>query len=85
MTPEDVRAFLLSRGAPVADVGIREPLFSSGRVDSFLLVDLLLFLETETGCSIDPGQLTLEQIDSLARLAVLGEGESCPPNASEMQ
>lgn len=72
MNPDVLRAFLVSRGAPVQDVGAQEPLFSSGRVDSFLLVDLLLYLEEGTGVVVDPATLTLADIDNLAALARLG-------------
>lgn len=44
-------------------------LFSSGIVDSFMLVALLTFIETTFDCEVEPVDVTLENFDSLDRMA----------------
>ena len=44
------------------------PLFSAGIVDSFAIISLMTYLETESGISIDPVDVTLENMDSIQRI-----------------
>jgi len=44
------------------------PLFSSGLIDSFALVTLLTFVETESGLMISPEDVNLENFDSIGRI-----------------
>lgn len=44
------------------------PLFSSGLIDSFALVTLLTFVETESGLMISPEDVNLENFDSIDRI-----------------
>lgn len=43
-------------------------LFSSGLVDSFAMVDLLVFLEKHTGTKMGPEDITLDNLDSVKRI-----------------
>lgn len=43
-------------------------LFSSGRIDSFAMVDLLVFLEKETGAKLGPEDIDVDNFDSIARI-----------------
>ena len=43
-------------------------LFSSGLIDSFALVTLLTFVETESGLMISPEDVNLENFDSIDRI-----------------
>ena len=43
----------------------RTALFSSGKVDSFAMVDLIVFLETEGGFKIDANDVKLENLDTI--------------------
>ena len=43
-------------------------LFSTGVVDSFTLVTLIMELEKETGVKVGAGDLTLENFDSIERI-----------------
>lgn len=43
-------------------------LFSTGTVDSFALVTLILQLEQQSGLRIGPGDVTLENFDSIDRM-----------------
>ena len=43
-------------------------LFSSGMIDSFAMVDLLVFLEQHTGTKMGPEDITLDNLDSVGRI-----------------
>ena len=43
-------------------------LFSSGILDSFNLVELISYIESESGISIRPTEVTLENLDSIQRI-----------------
>lgn len=43
-------------------------LFSSGLVDSFAMVDLMMFLEKSTGARLGPEDVDLDNLDSIARI-----------------
>lgn len=44
------------------------PLFSSGIVDSFALVTLMMHLEKEGGFRINPADVTLDNLDTIERI-----------------
>jgi acyl carrier protein len=44
------------------------PLFSTGIIDSFSLISLLTYIETEGGFTIDPDDINLENFDNLGRM-----------------
>ena len=44
------------------------PLFSSGLVDSFAIVELLLFLEKQTGTPMSPEDITLDHLDTVRQI-----------------
>jgi acyl carrier protein len=69
ITPEKLIHFLKHELAvDVADVQENTPLFSTGIVDSFAVVSLMTYLETEGGIRIDPDDVTLENMDSIGRI-----------------
>ncbi len=43
-------------------------LFSSGLIDSFAMVDLLLFLEKHTGGRLGPEDVDLDNFDTIGRI-----------------
>ena len=43
-------------------------LFSSGLIDSFAMVDLLTWLEKKTGARVNPADLSMDNLDSVARI-----------------
>ena len=43
-------------------------LFSSGLVDSFSMIDLIFFLETQCGIKLKPAEITLDNLDSIGRI-----------------
>ena len=44
-------------------------LFSTGLLDSFCLVDLLAYVESEAGIRVRPTDISLENFDSVERIA----------------
>jgi acyl carrier protein len=59
----------------VNELGAQDPslvastlLFSTGLIDSFALVSLMMFIENETGVLIAPTDVNLENFDSIARI-----------------
>ena len=51
-----------------AEISPNALLFSGGVIDSFSLVSLLTYLETEGGFMIDPADVNLENFDNLDRI-----------------
>jgi acyl carrier protein len=58
---------------PPADIPLDQPLISSGLVDSFHLVDLAMFIETQLGVRLDDTELNAGVFDTLAQLIALVE------------
>ena len=56
---------------PNAIIKDDDPLITSGLVDSFHLVDLSLFIETQFGVQIDDTELTADTFDTLGELVAL--------------
>ena len=55
-------------GVDTADIDDDSKLFSTGIIDSFALVSLMTFIETSTGNRIPPGDVVLENFDSVGRI-----------------
>jgi acyl carrier protein len=55
-------------GADLSEVGDDSPLFSAGIVDSFGLVNLMMFLEGEGGFRINPVDVNLDNLDTVNRI-----------------
>ncbi len=56
---------------PQRSIDDDQPLMSSGIIDSFGLVDLSLFIETEFGLVFDPSDFSVEQTDTVQQLSAL--------------
>jgi acyl carrier protein len=50
-----------------------EPLFSTGVIDSFALITLMTYLETQCGFRIAPMEVTLDNFDSIERILRFAE------------
>ena len=48
-------------------------LFSSGLIDSFSMVDLILFIEDTGGSRVHPADVTLDNFDSIERILAFVE------------
>lgn len=55
-------------------LGPDEPLFSSRLLDSFVVLELINYLERETGLRIPSADITLENLDTVARIVRYVEG-----------
>lgn len=52
----------------IEEIGLDTPLFSAGVIDSFSLVSLMSFIEQHGDIRISPGDVTLENFDSIERI-----------------
>ena len=48
-------------------------LFSSGLIDSFSMVDLIMFIEDTAGLRVHPADVTLDNFDSIDRILAFVE------------
>ena len=48
-------------------------LFSSGLIDSFSMVDLIIFIEGTEGVRVHPADVTLDNFDSIERILAFVE------------
>ena len=66
---EQIRSFLSDRlGLDTDEIEDDTLLFSSAILDSFSMVDLLMFLETSTQIRFNPTDVTLQNLDSIGRM-----------------
>jgi acyl carrier protein len=69
LTKEQLLGALQNRlGLDIGSIGDETPLFSSGLIDSFSLVELITFIETQAGFRMDPMDVSLENLDSVERI-----------------
>ena len=68
----------------LSDTAIKEetPLFSSSLIDSFALVDLILFIEQSCGVKIAPFDVNLDNFDSVAKILQFVESRANPSSTS---
>ena len=74
-TTETVTEFLQTRfrSAIHGELDLDDPLFSSGIVDSFGVLELIAFLEDTFRISIDPAQHELTEFDTVNTIVTLVE------------
>ena len=51
-----------------ASAPLDAPLFTSSLLDSYSLIDLIMFVETELGVKIEPDEVRIENFDSASRI-----------------
>ena len=67
-----IREFLQNNaGVDVNSVSDEDPLFTSGLVDSFALIELLAFLENELNAQVDVSELGIDELDTISSLSKL--------------
>jgi acyl carrier protein len=64
-----IRENILKR--PKFELGLDDPIISTGLIDSFHLVDMSVFIEEQFGVRIDDTELNADTFDSVAQLANL--------------
>ena len=52
----------------IEGISLEDPLFSTGVIDSFALVSLMMYLESGTGMRISPTDVNLANFDSVSRI-----------------
>lgn len=69
LTSTDLLSFLdEDLGVDIAGIDDDTPLFSSQIVDSFALVNLMMFLERGAGIRIAPVDVNLDNMDTIGRM-----------------
>ena len=69
LTFEKMKDYIVNElGAQDPSLAASTLLFSTGLIDSFALVSLMMFIENETGVLIAPTDVNLENFDSIARI-----------------
>jgi acyl carrier protein len=66
---ENLRRYLHEKqGLQLEDFEDATLLFSSGLIDSFSMVDLIMFIENTAGLRVHPADVTLDNLDSIERI-----------------
>jgi acyl carrier protein len=68
---ETIAAFITARFTPAGQLAHDAPLFSSGLVDSFGVLEVITFLEDTFNIQIDPAVHDLVEFDTVNRIADL--------------
>jgi acyl carrier protein len=69
LTEDRIKTYLVDKmGLDASDVDSQTSLFSSGLLDSFSLVDLIMFIESETNTKMSPLDVNLDNLDSIERM-----------------
>ena len=69
LTRESLLQYMQDRlGVDTAEVGDDTPLFSSSLLDSFSIVEMMMFIETGAGIRMDAWDVTLDNLDSIQRI-----------------
>ena len=69
MNSDSLKTYLGDRmGLDTSALEEDTPLFSSNLLDSFSMVDLIMFIEKEGGVRLDPTDVSLDNLDSIERI-----------------
>ena len=60
-------------GLDTSDIEAESLLFSSGIIDSFALINLITFIESEAGIRVSPADVNLDNLDSVSRIVAYVE------------
>lgn len=55
-------------GVDIEELDDETPLFSSGLLDSFTMVDVIMFIEREGGVKLNPTEVNLDNLDTVGRI-----------------
>ncbi len=74
LTREALVAYISDEfGVGAGELSDGSPLFSSGVLDSFSLVDIVTFMEKEAGIKINALEVSLDNLDTVDRMMVFVE------------
>lgn len=69
MNRDSLMTYLGDRmGLDTSSLTASTPLFSSSLLDSFSMVDLIMFIEKESGLRLHPTDVSLDNLDSIDRI-----------------
>ena len=70
LTRDSLRDFLQhEQGIDIRELDSDDAeLFSSGLIDSFGIMNLIQFIETQCGFEVDPTEINLENMDSVSKI-----------------
>jgi acyl carrier protein len=69
MNSHSLKNYLGDRmGLDTGDLADDTPLFSSNLLDSFSMVDLIMFIEKESGVQLNATDVSLDNLDSIGRI-----------------
>jgi len=69
MTKNDIFSFLKTQFAiDAADLDENTGLFSEGLLDSFSIMDLVMYIENTSGIKLQPTDVNLDNLDSVAKI-----------------
>ncbi|MTH63554.1 acyl carrier protein [Paracoccus shanxieyensis] len=69
LSQQDILAYLRDDLNVDEDIDAGTELFSGGILDSVSMVSLITFIEEKTGAVIQPGDVTLENFDTVDRIS----------------
>lgn len=77
LTRESLISYLQGHArGDLSQVGDDDELFSTGTIDSFAMVELLVFLEGQTGTKLGPEDISLDNFDSVSRILAFAKARS---------
>jgi len=77
LTRDALREYLATKTREdLSTVSDDAELFSTGLVDSFAMVDLLVFLEKHTGTRLGPEDIDLDNLDSVTRILAFAASQA---------
>lgn len=76
LTQDALISYLTNSIEPEDAIEPETELFSSGLLDSVLMMNLIMFLEEQNGIQVRPEDVTLENFDTPARIIQYAEGAS---------
>ena len=77
LTRDDLRTFLNDEmGVEMADVQDADGLLSSGLLDSFLMVNLITYVEGKAGIVVNPTDVTMDNLDSVEKILGFAAGRA---------
>ena len=79
----DLRGYITGTlGFDVRTTKLDEKLFSTGHIDSFAMIDLIMFLEERMARRIPPKDITLDNFDRLADILTYVNAGASQPKAA---
>ena len=81
LTRDDILEHLKTEaGADTNGIDGETLLFSSGMIDSFAMVSLIVFIERSCGIRIKPTEVTMDNLDSIERILRLADRKCADQN-----